>query len=64
MDTNNDETGLKSESIEILEQNEKPLNADEEFFEDSIAPQPDFDNVDAEDGGDQRFQAGNRGGFR
>lgn len=64
MDTNIDEAGVKSESNEILEQNEKPLNADEEFFDDSNAPQPDFDNVDTEDGIDQRFQAVNRGGFR
>lgn len=64
MDTNNDEVGVKSESNEILEQNEISLNADEEFFDDSNAPQPDFDNVDAEDGIDQRFQAANRGGYR
>lgn len=64
MDTNNGESGVKSDSNEILEQNEKPLNADDEFFDDSNAPPPDFDNVDTEDSIDQRFQAANRGGFR
>lgn len=64
MDISNDEVGLMSKPNEISEQNEKQLNADDDFFDDSSAPQPDFDNVDTEDGIDQRFQAANRGGFR
>lgn len=64
MDTNNDETVIATESNAISEQSEKPISAEEEFFDDSNIAQQEFDNAENDDGNDQRFQAANRGGFR
>lgn len=66
MDKNNDETVVATETNANLEQSEKPIDADDEFFDESNVTPQEFDNAENDDGGnvDQRFQAAARGGFR
>lgn len=62
METNANESAAVDPNAN-MDTSEKMISTDEEFFDDS-AQVLDFDNVETEEGCDQRFQASNRGGFR
>lgn len=57
METSGDEGIAPNEQMGNIDPNEKPMNHDEEYFDDA----PDFDNNDNDE---HRFQVANRGGFR
>lgn len=65
METNSNEGAAATvdQSINMDSSSEKLMNTDEEFFDDS-AQVSDFDNAENDEGYEQRFQTGNRGGFR
>lgn len=63
METNSNDGGGAVDQSVNMDISEKIMNTDEEFFDDS-AQVSDFDNNENDEGYDQRFQGGNRGGFR
>lgn len=62
METNNEGAAAVDQTIS-MDPSDKIMNTDDEFFDDS-AQVADFDNADNDEGYEQHFQSGNRGGFR
>lgn len=62
METNSNESTMVDPTAK-MDASDKMMSNEEEFYDDSVQVS-DFDNVENEDGFDQRFQASNRGGFR
>lgn len=57
-------SGAAGESNAMDISMEKPVNADEEFFEDAAQPQEAEIAEPMEDGNESRFGGASRGGFR
>lgn len=63
METNSNEGGATVDHTVNMDSSDKLMNTDDDFFDDS-AQVSDFDNAENDEGYEQRFQGGNRGGFR